>query len=110
MKLNHSPFEKIRNGTKVIEIRLNDKKRKLLKVGDEIEFRRVDDERKKILTKVLDLSLFPSFQRMFAAFPPHEYGSQSAEEYTQMYEVYSPEKERKFGVLAIRIQFLSETK
>lgn len=59
---------------------------------------------------VLDLSIFPSFQSMFAAFPFHEYGSRSAEEYTQMYEVYSPEKEKEFGVLAIRIQCLSEVK
>ena len=31
MKLNNGPFERIKNGTKTIELRLNDEKRQLLK-------------------------------------------------------------------------------
>ena len=38
MKLNASPFEKIKNGTKTIELRLNDEKRQQVKTGDFIEF------------------------------------------------------------------------
>lgn len=38
MNLNNRPFKSIKEGTKTIELRLNDKKRSLLKVGDEIEF------------------------------------------------------------------------
>ena len=37
MKLNNGPFERIKNGTKTIELRLNDEKRKLLKIKDLIE-------------------------------------------------------------------------
>lgn len=33
MRLNPSPFEAIRSGKKTIEIRLNDEKRKQVKVG-----------------------------------------------------------------------------
>jgi ASC-1-like (ASCH) protein len=110
MKLNPGPFEKITNGNKVIEIRLNDEKRKLLKIGDEIEFQIMNDETKKILTKIIDLSVFPSFKEMFSAFPPQEYGSLSQDEYTKMYDIYLPEKEKEFGVLAIRIQFISHVK
>ena len=36
MKLNKSPFERIKNGTKTIEFRLYDEKRKQIKVGDKI--------------------------------------------------------------------------
>ena len=36
--LNNRPFKSIKEGTKTIELRLNDEKRSLLKVGDEIEF------------------------------------------------------------------------
>ncbi len=110
MKLNPEPFEKIKNGTKVIEIRLHDEKRRPLKVGDEIEFRLIDDEEKKILTKVISLSVFPTFRELFSAFPPNEYGSLSQDEYGKMHDIYSPEKEKEFGVLAIRIQFLSEVR
>ncbi len=38
MKLQPTLFEMIKNGNKVIEIRLNDEKRRLLHKGDEIEF------------------------------------------------------------------------
>lgn len=34
MKLNNGPFERIKNGTKTIELRLNDEKRQLLKIKD----------------------------------------------------------------------------
>ena len=39
MKLNESPFERIKNGTKTIEFRLYDDKRKKVKIGDEIEIK-----------------------------------------------------------------------
>lgn len=38
MRLHNSPFKLIKNGTKTIELRLNDEKRKLIKVGDIIRF------------------------------------------------------------------------
>ena len=38
MKLKESPFERIKNGTKTIEFRLYDEKRKQIKIGDKIEF------------------------------------------------------------------------
>ena len=38
MKLNESPFERIKNGTKTIEFRLYDEKRQQIKVEDKIEF------------------------------------------------------------------------
>lgn len=34
MRLHNKPFELIKNGSKSIELRLNDEKRKLIKVGD----------------------------------------------------------------------------
>ena len=38
MRLNNGPFELIKNGTKTIEIRLNDEKRSLIKEGDIIAY------------------------------------------------------------------------
>ena len=38
MKLNESPFERIKNGTKTIEFRLYDEKRRQIKIGDKIVF------------------------------------------------------------------------
>ena len=36
MKLNETPFEKMKSGTKTIEFRLYDEKRQKIKVGDQI--------------------------------------------------------------------------
>lgn len=38
MKLLEDPFEQIKSGAKTVEIRLFDEKRKVLRVGDIIEF------------------------------------------------------------------------
>ncbi len=51
MNLNNNPFNLIKNGTKTIELRLNDEKRQLLKENDFIEFtNRVTLE--KIIVKI----------------------------------------------------------
>ena len=38
MKLRPKYFDCIKNGTKRIELRLNDEKRSIIQLGDEIEF------------------------------------------------------------------------
>ncbi len=57
MKLNPKPFAQIQQGTKTIEIRLYDEKRRLLKVGDKIVFSCADDESQKIETEVVEIKL-----------------------------------------------------
>lgn len=43
MKLQKSPFEKIKNGTKTVEFRLYDEKRRKINIGDQIEFSKLPD-------------------------------------------------------------------
>ena len=38
MRLHNEPFVLIKNGTKTIELRLNDEKRRQIKVGDTVTF------------------------------------------------------------------------
>ena len=52
MKLYQSPFDNISNGSKTIELRLNDEKRQKINVGDIIEFHNYNDDSKIIKTKV----------------------------------------------------------
>lgn len=42
MKLKQEPFEKIRNGSKTIELRIYDEKRQQVQIGDFIEFSLMD--------------------------------------------------------------------
>ena len=38
MKLYPAPFDSIKSGRKTVEMRLNDEKRQLIKIGDRIRF------------------------------------------------------------------------
>ena len=104
MNLHSSPFKKIVEGTKIIEIRLNDDKRRLLKVGDEIEFVSREDSSKKIKKEILELNLFKTFKDLCYFYYPIDYGSVDRDEYTAMYKYYSVEDEAKYGVLAIKLK------
>ena len=65
MKLNESPFERIKNGTKTIEFRLYDEKRKQIEIGDKIEFLKLPELQEKILVEVLDLYKEETFENLF---------------------------------------------
>ena len=55
MKLKEDPFERMKNGTKTIEFRLYDEKRRKIKVGDEIEFFKLPKLQERILVRVKNL-------------------------------------------------------
>ena len=105
MNLQPSPFEKIKNGSKTIEVRLLDEKRQLINVGDEIEFSSVDPSQ-VIRTKVIELLKYKTFSDLFDAFPPELFGGKNKNDLMGIYKYYSKEDEGKYGVLGIRLQFL----
>ncbi|MBP7134142.1 ASCH domain-containing protein [Patescibacteria group bacterium] len=104
LKLQASPFAKIQAGTKTVEIRLYDEKRKLLTVGDEVEFSLMTDPDQKILTVITELVPFKSFAELFQAFPPESLGVETAGDWDEMYTYYTKEQEREYGVLGICIK------
>ena len=109
MKLNNEPFECIKNGTKTIELRLNDEKRKLLTVGDYIEItNRVTNE--KLLVEVIDLFKYNSFEELYKHFNKIEMGYSINEEANpkDMENYYSKEEQEKYGVLGIKIKKLTK--
>ncbi len=108
MKIHTNPFEKIKDGTKTIEVRLNDEKRQLLNVGDEIEFALMDDRYKKIKVEVLELLKYPTFSELFDAYPVNDFGGISKDDLMSIYKYYSKEDEQKYGVLGIRLKYLGE--
>lgn len=106
MHLRETPFNEIKNGTKMVEIRLNDEKRKNIKKGDEICFK-LNEE--KINVEVIDVFYFSSFAELFASPLRDRCGAirlTKEECIAQMAEYYSVEDEKKYGVLAIEIKLL----
>ena len=104
MKLNQEPFEKIKNGTKTIEFRLYDEKRQKVKIGDKIEFSKLPDLKEKLLVDVIDLYKEKTFKNLFQKIYTNEDEINSKTK--SMYEIYSPEKEEKYGVLGIKIKVI----
>lgn len=101
MKLQQSPFEKIKEGIKTIEIRLNDEKRQLLQIGDEIEFTSLQNPKQTVVTEILELLPFSSFQELFSQLPSNEYGGGAS---SDMYNYYTKDDESRFGVLGIKLR------
>ncbi len=63
MKLNERAFERIKNGTKKREYRVNDEKRQLVHIGDYIEFQKLPDLKEKIVVEVKDIERFNTLER-----------------------------------------------
>ena len=102
MKLNEDPFERIKNGTKIIEFRLYDEKRQKIKIGDKIEFSKLPDLQEKLLVDVIDLYREDTFEDLFKKLYTDE--KEIASKTQGMYKIYSPEKEQQYGVLGIKIK------
>lgn len=104
MNLQDKYFDFIKNGTKRIELRLNDEKRQQIKIGDSIEF---SNEKYKFTTKVIGLLKYQDFKTLF-----NDFGIEILAERTMtkeellgiLSEFYTPEKQEKFGVLGIRVE------
>ena len=105
MKLKKAPFDKIRNGSKTIELRLNDEKRQKVQVGDFIEFTSLENADRKIQTRVTALHRFDSFDELYNTLPKEKigYSAEDAPDSKHMNEYYSEEEQNKYGVLGIEL-------
>ena len=101
MKLKESPFEKIKNGTKTIEFRLYDEKRQQIKIRDQIEFSKLPDLQEKLIVNVVELYKEKTFEDLFRKVYTDE--EEIKKNTNSMYQYYSHEKEKQYGVLGIKI-------
>ena len=109
MQLQPSPFEMIRDGTKTIELRLFDEKRKKIQSGDTILFTNTASG-ETLRVKVIELLVFDSFETLYSQLPLLDCGytkddvdSASPED---MNAYYPKEMQRKYGVVGIRVAVL----
>lgn len=107
MRLNKLPFEQMLEGKKTVEVRLNDSKRKLIVIGDEILFINRDNQNQTIIKKVVDLRLYSSFAEMAnnenCVLAGFNKGYTTDEVINCYHTFYSPSEEHQFGVLAIEL-------
>ena len=107
MKLNPKYFEYMKNGTKEVEIRLNDDKRKNIKIGDEIIFQKEPELKEELCTKVEMLFIKQSFKDILINLDVKQYADQkeTRENFlNDLYKFYTKEQEEKYGVIGIKVK------
>ena len=110
MRLAPKPFRLVEEGKKTVELRLNDEKRRKIRVGDVIRFEKADEEDEVLHAKVLALYPFETFADLYKALPlekcgylPEELAHASPQD---MNTYYSEEEQLRLGVLGIEIKLI----
>ncbi|MGO3048642.1 ASCH domain-containing protein [Staphylococcus casei] len=107
MKLYDKPFQLIENGSKTIEVRLNDKKRQEVQAGDFIIFENIE-KNQSIKVEVLKVIKYMSFQALLQAHSNKELGMdekmQLSQKLAQIYQIYNQTDEIHYGALAFKIR------
>ena len=107
MKLASKYFDCIKNGTKKIELRLLDDKRKLIKIGDEIEFVKEPDRLERISKEVVSLHFHSNFAEILETRDIEVFSDSNTtkEELLEaLNKFYSKEEQEKYGVVGIEIK------
>ena len=107
MNLQPRFYDYIKNGTKRIELRLFDEKRQKIQLGDIIEFSASKNESLK--TEVIGILRYKTFAELFEDFDISVLAddSMTKEELLEILsEFYTPERQKEFGVVGIRIKVL----
>ncbi len=111
MNLNDEPFNRIKNGTKTVELRLNDEKRRALKENDLIEFtNRVTFE--TITVEVESLYKYSNFDELYKHFDKVSmgYDKDDIANPKDMEKYYSKEEQDKYGVIGIKVKLVEDGK
>ena len=105
MKLQPYPFDRIKNGQKIIEVRLYDEKRREIQLGDTIVFKREPEQTDTVHTEVIGLLRYRTFADLTNDFPANYFGYSDKEDLLKsIYTFYTKEQEARYGVLGIRIK------
>ena len=107
MRLLPEYFEYMKTGTKKLEIRLNDEKRKNIKIGDLIIFEKLDDTQELLKTKVTNLYYYSDFNELINENDVTLLADKSVSKeklIKTLNEIYSKEEQDKYGVVAIEIE------
>ena len=102
--LDSDIFDIVSNGTKDVEIRVNDEKRRKLSVGDTLVFLKRPDDIESIRATITNLVYFNSFEEVVDYYEMRRIylDSASKEDYINlMKRFYSDEEVSKNGVVGI---------
>ena len=109
MKLKSEFFDQVKSGKKIYEVRLNDEKRQKIGIVDSIIFKKEPELIDGVIVKVTDVKLFDTFEQMAMTLSLSSVGfdKKNASQVSRFYRtIYSKEDEKKYGVVAYRIELI----
>lgn len=104
MKLHDKYYNYILKGTKRIEIRLNDEKRRQIKIGDRVRFLKLSNINEYFEVTVVDLLKFKSFEDLINNYDISLLSDKSMtkeELINVLKNFYTKQEEKEYGVLGI---------
>lgn len=102
--LHSDVFDIVKNGKKDIEVRINDEKRRQLKIGDTLVFLRRPNDDEEIRAKVVGLEYYDYFHNLVDHYDMERIylSGYTKEEYlNEMKRFYTMEEQENYGVVAI---------
>lgn len=109
--LHPEVFDIVEGGVKDVEIRVNDLKRRELKIGDTLLFLKRPDEIEKRRVLITNLVYFKDFSDVCLNYPMERIylKDTTRDEYINlMKKFYSDDEVSKFGVVAIEFKLLDD--
>lgn len=102
--LHSDVFDIVKDGKKDIEVRINDEKRRMLKIGDTLIFLRRPNDDEMIRAKVVGLDYYDYFSNLVDNYDMERIylkGYTKDEYLNEMKRFYTLEEQEKNGVVAI---------
>ena len=105
MMLHDRPFEMIKRGIKTVEMRLHDKKRQAVNVGDLIMFTNVRTG-EKMTVRVIAKNIFDNFEALYDFYEKSVIGylPDEVSDPDDMAQYYCQDDIKEFGVCAMEIR------
>ena len=110
LKLDEKYYNYILHGTKRIELRLNDEKRKSMNIGDILVFYKQPLLNECFKTKIVDLLYFDSFNQAMSNLPFELIAGKDDNKENLLKDLnrfYSKEKQESYGVIGIKLELLN---
>ena len=111
LKLQETYYNYMKNGTKQIELRLYDEKRKLINVSDIIKFYKEPNLDEYFEARVVELLRYGNFKDLIDDCDIELLASKDStkeELLSDLEKYYSKDKQSKYGVVGIRIEIISK--
>ena len=104
MKSNYISFNKMKNNECYVEVRLFDKKRQQLKIGDVIEFVNSRTQ-EKLLTQLRGIAIFENFEDMVDYLTPQLRGYDNKDELMLRFKrLYPADMVSKFNLVGLFVK------